>query len=153
MLRSVHTTSCPRACAGCVGVQQPWMLGGWSSRWPVWREASPSCSRSTWPCWPACSWRSHTWRGAVMVSPPVTLSISFTMCLLKSSSLCLTLAHLLLLLLSAELSCELDSRFPDRNTAGETLELWADLWVRLNVHIITTEGKVQWLQRGGREIH
>lgn len=31
-----------------------------------------------------------------------------------------------LLLLSAELSCELDSSFPDRTTAGETSQIFAD---------------------------
>ncbi len=55
---------------------------------------------------------------------------------------------MLLLLLAAELSCELDSRFPDRNTEGKTLQLLADvggndMWEMLKLYILIMERKAQ----------
>lgn len=63
---------------------------------------------------------------------------------------------MLLLLVAAELSCELDSRFPDRNTEGKTLQLLADeggsdMWEMLKLY--PNYGEESTKCRGGLGIH
>lgn len=76
----------------------------------------------------ALSWSVYCWPAPLHLSMcllttwlPVCLSVTLSYCFFLS--VC-PVVHLLLL--SAELSCELDSRFPDRNTAGKILQLLAD---------------------------
>lgn len=62
---------------------------------------------------------------------------------------------MLLLLVAAELSCELDSRFPDRNTEGKTLqpadEGGNDMWEMLKLY--PKYGEESTKCRGGLGIH